>query len=150
MTTATLSSMDPISNHDSLLAICLLASYSNGEQSDAERQEIVRYAEEMDADNLAALSRRILMGKLSLEEACNGLGTQQDRLLAYEMARAICEIGGSVSAVEAEFLEKLRLRLALSKSDSTAVDEEVDSAVLAPLGLQLPENVTTDSSSMIL
>ena len=58
--------MKPTNNHDSLLAICLFAAFSNGEQCEAERQEIARYAEEMDADNLAALSRKILMGKLSL------------------------------------------------------------------------------------
>lgn len=142
--------MNPITTHDSLLAICLHAAYSNGEQSDAERQEIARYAEEMDADNLAALSRRILMGKLSIEEACAGLGTNQDRMLAYEMARAICEVGGSISVEEAEFLAELRGRLALSEGESSAVDAEVDSAALAPLGAPLPEGSTTDSGSMIL
>jgi uncharacterized protein (DUF697 family)/tellurite resistance protein len=142
--------MNPITTHDSLLAICLHAAYSNGEQSDAERQEIARYAEEMDADNLAALSRRILMGKLSIEEAGKGLGTNQDRMLAYEMARAICEVGGSISAEEGEFLAELRRHLALSKGESSAVDAEVDSAALAPLVTPLPEAVTTDSGSMIL
>jgi uncharacterized protein (DUF697 family)/tellurite resistance protein len=142
--------MNPITTHDSLLAICLHAAYSNGEQSDAERQEIARYAEEMDADNLAALSRRILMGKLPIEEACKGLGTHQDRMLAYEMARAICEVGGSISAEEGEFLAELRRYLALSEGESSAVDAEVDSAALAPLVTPLPEAVTTDSGSMIL
>ncbi len=142
--------MNPSTSHDSLLAICLFAAYSNGEQSDAERAEIARYADEMDADNLAAISRRILMGKLSLEEACKGLGTQQDRLLAYEMARAICEVGGSIAAEEAEFLADLRSRLSLSETESGAVDEEVDSATLAPLGMILTETAPTDSSGMIL
>lgn len=142
--------MNPITTHDSLLAICLHAAYSNGEQSDAERQEIARYAEEMDSENLAALSRRILMGKLPVEEACKGLGTNQDRMLAYEMARAICEVGGSISAEEGEFLAELRLRLALSQGDASAVDTEVDTAALAPLAMPLPESVTTDSGSMIL
>lgn len=150
MNTSTPATKNPITHHDSLLAICLFAAYSNGGQSEAERLEIARYAEELDAENPAALSRRILMGKLSLEEACNGLGTQQNRLLAYEMARAICEAGGSISSEEAEFLEDLRQRLSLSKSESAAVDEEVDSAALAPLGITAPEPVPTDSSSMIL
>lgn len=150
MTISNYITMNPITTHDSLLAICLHAAYSNGEQSDAERQEIARYAEEMDADNLAALSRRILMGKLSIEEAGKGLGTNQDRMLAYEMARAICEVGGSISAEEGEFLAELRRHLALSKGESSAVDAEVDSAALAPLVTPLPEAVTTDSGSMIL
>ncbi|MGL4400424.1 MAG: GTPase [Luteolibacter sp.] len=142
--------MNPNTSHDSLLATCLFAAYSNGEQSDAEREEITRYAEEMDADNLAAISRRILMGKLSLEEACMGLATRQDRLLAYEMARAICEVGGSITTEEAEFLADLRRRLNLSETESGAVDEEVDSATLAPLGMTLAETSAPDNSGMIL
>ena len=142
--------MNPANSHDSLLAICLHAAFSNGEQSDSERQEIARYAEEMDADNLAAISRRILMGKLSIEQACEGLGTNQDRMLAYEMARAICEADGSISAEEEEFLAELRRRLDLAKSESSAVDDEVDSFALAPLAATLPEAVVTDSNSMIL
>lgn len=142
--------MNPTSTHDSLLAICLFAAFSNGEQSDAERQEIARYAQEVDGANLAALSRRILMGKLSIVEACEGLGTSQDRMLAYEMARAICEADGSISAEEEEFLVDLRRQLALVKSDSSAVDEEVDSVALAPLAPTLPEATATDSGTMIL
>ena len=142
--------MNPTTTHDSLLAICLYAAFSNGEQSDAERQEIARYAEEMDVDNLALLSRRILMGKLSIEEACGGLGTNQDRMLAYEMARAICEADGSISAEEEEFLTELRRRLALAENESSAVDEEVDAFALAPLASKLSEAVAIDSGSMIL
>ncbi len=142
--------MNPITTHDALLAICLHAAYSNGEQSDAEREEIMGYAEEMDADNLAAISRRILMGKFTIEQACEGLGTNQDRMLAYEMARAICEIGGPISDEEKEFLSALRSNLALSQNESSSVDEEMNFAALAPLGVTLPDEVTPDSSGMIL
>lgn len=150
MSTTTTDPTNPISTHDSLLAVCLYAAFSNGEQSDAERQEILRYAEEMDADNLAMLSRRILMGKLSIQQACEGLGTNEERMLAYEMARAICEAGGSISAEEEEFLTDLRGRLALTEGDSAAVNNEVDSYALAPLAAPLEEAVAIDSSSMIL
>lgn len=142
--------MNQTNPHDSLLAICLFAAYSNGEQSDAERDEIARYADEMDADNLAALSRRILMGKLSIAEACAGLSTNENRMLAYEMARAICEAGGSISTEEEEFLADLRRLLALGKDKSGAVDIAVDSIALAPLETAQGETAYPDSSGMIL
>ncbi|MBC8126992.1 MAG: GTPase [Gloeobacteraceae cyanobacterium ES-bin-144] len=142
--------MNPTTTHDSLLALCLYAAFSDGEQSDAERQEIARYAEEMDADNLGLLSRRILMGKLSIEGACEGLGTQQDRMLAYEMARAICEADGEISVEEEDFPAELRRRLTLAKAESTAVDEMVDSIFLTPLAPTLPDAAAADSNSMIL
>jgi len=136
--------------HDSLLAICLFAAFSNGEQCDAERDEIARYANEMDADNLAELSRRILMGKFSLTDACKGLPTNENRMLAYEMARAICEAGGSISTEEEEFLRELRSLLALGEGESSAVDEKVDSVALAPLATAQDEAISTDTSGMIL
>ncbi len=136
--------------HDSLLAICLFAAFSNGEQCDAERDEIARYANEMDADNLAELSRRILMGKISLTSACKGLETNENRMLAYEMARAICEAGGSISTEEEEFLTELRSLLALGEGESSAVDEKVDFVALAPLATAQDEAISTDSSGMIL
>ena len=142
--------MKPTNNHDSLLAICLFAAFSNGEQCEAERQEIARYAEEMDADNLAALSRKILMGKLSLAEACEGLTGDNDRMLAYEMARAICEAGGSIGAEEEEFLADLRRHLALGEAEAIIVDKQVDSVALAPLSTEQLEAAVTDSSGMIL
>ncbi len=142
--------INPTNTHDSLLAICLFAAFSNGEQSEAERLEIARYAEEMDADNLAALSRRILMGKLTLAEVCEDLGENNDQMLAYEMARAICEAGGSIAAEEEEFLADLRRNLKLGESESLAVNEQVDSVALAPLAAAQDEAISTDSSGMIL
>jgi len=142
--------MNQTNTHDSLLAICLFAAFSNGEKSDAERDEITRYANEMDADNLAELSRRILMGKLTIAQACDGLSTSENRMLAYEMARAICEAGGSISKEEEEFLTKLRHLLSLGESESSSVDERVDSVALAPLATTQDEAPSSDSNGMIL
>jgi uncharacterized protein (DUF697 family) len=150
MTTANPIPTQQAATHDSLLAISLFAAFSNGGQCDAERREIARYAEEMNADNLASLSRRILMGKLTIGQACEGLATNEHRMLAYEMARAICEAGGSISTEEEEFLTDLRRRLGLAEDESRAVDEEVDSVALAPLAPTLPEAGTTDTGGMIL
>jgi uncharacterized protein (DUF697 family) len=142
--------MIPKNTHDSLLAICLFAAFSNGEQSDAERKEISRYAEEMGADNLAELTRKILMGKLTISAACEGLRNHEDRMLAYEMARAICEAGGAISADEETFLSDIRGHLALGKSDAITVNKEVDSIALAPITADIPETTETDCGSMIL
>lgn len=142
--------MKPITNHDSILAICLFAAYSKGELCDADRDEISRYAQEMDSDNLAVISRRVLMGKLSLEEACNSLGSQQERLLAYEMARSISESKNSISNEKPEFLKDLRNRLILSKGDSCTANAEGNSPAFAPLGMTLSETIPTDTCSIIL
>jgi uncharacterized protein (DUF697 family)/tellurite resistance protein len=137
-------------NSDSLLAICLFAAFSDGDKSESEREQITRIAAELESENLAEISRKILMGKISVESVVSGLESQQNRLLAYEMARAICEAGGMISAPEQEFLTRLRKALELSASDSQAVDDEVDALSLAPISNEVVPTSGIDNSSMIL
>jgi uncharacterized protein (DUF697 family)/tellurite resistance protein len=137
-------------NHDSLLAICLFAAFSDGDKSESEREQITRIAAELESDNLAEISRKILMGKISIESVVSGLESQQNRLLAYEMARAICEAGGIMTASEQEFLTRLRNALGLSASDSKAVDDKVDALSLAPISGEVGQTSGIDNSSMIL
>ncbi len=137
-------------NNESLLAICLFAAFSDGEHSDSEREQITRIATELESENLAEISRKILMGKTSIESAVSGLEPGQNRLLAYEMARAICEAGGSITTPEQEFLTRLRQALELSASDSKSVDDEVDALSLAPVSSAAVPTGAADNSSMIL
>jgi uncharacterized protein (DUF697 family)/tellurite resistance protein len=137
-------------NNESLLAICLFAAFSDGDHSDSEREQITRIAAELESDNLAEISRKILMGKISIESVVSGLDSPQNRLLAYEMARAICEAGGSITVPEQEFLTRLRGVLGLSAGDSKAVDDEVDALSLAPVSSEVAPAGEVDNSGMIL
>jgi uncharacterized protein (DUF697 family)/tellurite resistance protein len=138
------------SSNDALLAICLFASFADGEKSEAEREQIQRMAEELGSDDLAGISRRILMGKLSLESVASTLVTSEHRMLAYEMARAVCEANGSISAEEQVFLTDLRAELSLKPDESKAIDQEVDSLALAPLESGVATPSQQDNSAMIL
>ena len=123
----------PPSVQDSLLALCLYAAFGDGDKDNAEREEIKRIAEEIGSENLSSLSRRILMQKLPLSEVIAGLTSQNDRLLGYEMALAVCEASGSVSGDERAFLDDLRTQLGLGEGEAAVVKEEVDLFALAPL-----------------
>lgn len=137
-----------LSSHDALLAICLFSAFSDGDQSDAERQTIGKFSEETGNEDVAAISRQILMGKLDMKKAVAALETSQERMLAYEMARSVCEAGGEVSAEEQRFLSDLRGWLGLGMGDAQRVDEEVDSLALAPL--ESGSNPVPDHDGMIL
>ncbi len=138
------------SNHEALLAICLFAAFSDGDKSESERTQIAKIAEELESNNLAEISRKILMGKISIESVVGELDSQSSRLLAYEMARAICEAGGSITTPEQEFLTRLRAALALTVDDSNAVDDEVDALSLVPIAQENAPPSAVDHSSMIL
>jgi uncharacterized protein (DUF697 family)/tellurite resistance protein len=137
-------------NHESLLAICLFAAFADGDKSDDERGHIEALSRELGGGDVSAVSRRILMGRLSVDSAVAGLNTREDCMLAYEMARAVCEAGGSISADEQAFLNDLRAKLALGDSDAKTLDDEVDSVALAPLETGGPAVAAADQGGMIL
>lgn len=135
---------------ESLLAICLFAAFADGDKSDNERTHIESLASELGGGDASAVSRRILMGRLSVDAAAAELKTREERMLAYEMARAVCEAGGSISADEQVFLNELRAKLSLVDADAKTLDDEVDSVALAPLQSSEPLTVVADQGGMIL
>lgn len=118
--------------NDSLLAICLFAAFSDGDKSESEREAVRQIAEDLGSENIATLSRQILLRKLPLETAIAGLSTNEERLLAYEMALGICEAGGSVSQEEQQFLTHLKTQLGLGNT-ADGVEREVAAVSLEPV-----------------
>lgn len=145
--------MQPADLHpttEPLLAICLFAAFADGDKSEEERAHVESLARELGGGDVSAVSRRILMGRLSVDAAAAELQTNDDRMLAYEMARAVCEASGSISADEQAFLNDLRAKLALGATDVQALDAEVDAVALAPLDAGEPASVVADQGGMIL
>lgn len=149
-------STDLLSPVESILAVSLFAAYADGDRCEPERARIERIAGELGWEYLSGISRRILMGKLSLTDAAAGLAKAEDRQAAYEFARAVCEVDGDLSSDESAFLGELRGLLALDRETSRRLDEEVDRLALAPLASPalgtpppLPAAVP-DQSGMIL
>ena len=150
---------ETLSPVESTLAITLFAAFADGDRSEPERARIDRLAGDLGWQDLSAISRRILMGKLSLAGAVAGLGPSEEREAAYELARAVCEIDGDLSAEESAFLAELRGLCRLDPATSRQLDAEVDSVTLVPLGPALvaagqppppPPTVVPDQEGMIL
>jgi uncharacterized protein (DUF697 family)/tellurite resistance protein len=136
-------------NAEALIAICLFAAFADGAKCDTERAQVEALARELGDEDVQSISRRILMGRMSLDSAAAALQSREDRMLAYEMARAVCECGGSISPDEQAFLTDLAEKLALTAEEARPLDEEVDSVALAPLPSS-EASTTTDQSGMIL
>ena len=142
---------------ESTLAVTLFAAFADGDRCEPERARIERIAAELGWEDLAAISRQILMGKLSLAGAVAGLEEKQERQDAYELARAVCEVDGDLSPDETAFLEELRSLLGLDWETSRGLDDEVDALALAPLAPvvvesppPLPAVSVPDQGGMIL
>jgi uncharacterized protein (DUF697 family)/tellurite resistance protein len=137
-------------NSEALIAICLFSAFSDGSKCETERQRIDALALELGDDDVPEISRRILMGRLSLDIATAALKTREERLLAYEMARAVCESGGSISPDEQTFLSDLSSKLGMTSGDTKQLDEDVDAVALAPFAAPSAASVADDQSGMIL
>jgi uncharacterized protein (DUF697 family)/tellurite resistance protein len=139
---------------DALLAICLMAAMCDGDKSEVERSEVRRIAEELGSSDPSALSRKILMGRLSLDEVASRLSTPSQRLLAYEMALGVCESDEAVSPTEKQFLAEISSALGLGAAQTAPVAKEVESVVLAPVQSQPAPSSSPaskpDNSGMIL
>jgi len=145
-----MSSILSLSATDSQLCICLFASFSDGQKCENERARITDLAAELGSENFSSLSRQILMGKLSLDQAVAALPEQNERMLAYEMARAVCEADGTISTDESNFLSELSGKLSLGTTETLSLNKEVDSFALAPVATEAPAIVPAENSSMIL
>lgn len=142
---------------ESTLAVTLFAAFADGDRCEPERARIEHIAAELGWDDLSAISRQILMGKLSLAGAVAGLEEKQERQDAYELARAVCEVDGDLSPDETSFLEELRSLLGLDWETARSLDDEVDALALAPLAPAvvdspppLPAASVPDQGGMIL
>lgn len=135
---------------EALLAVCLLASFADGAKSGREHEEIRRTAEDLGIDDAGGLIRRVLTGRESLESATARLGAPRERLLAYEMALAVCEADGPAGTEESTFLKNLRDRLCLDAEQVHVAEAEVDPLVLAPVETPDTAQPAAENGALIL
>lgn len=105
-----------------IVAICLLASFCDGEKHDREREQIRQVAEGLTGNetvNLAGIYQDVLLRRITIESAVASLTSYETRQLAYEMAVCVCDADGRTSEKEEAFLKDLRQRLFDSNASST-------------------------------
>jgi uncharacterized protein (DUF697 family)/tellurite resistance protein len=97
------------SEQEAVVAIALLAAFSDGQKDEAEHAAIRRVAEgfEIQLVDMASLYQQIITGKLTLNQAAGQLTSDQAKSLAYEVARCICEADGYMHPAEEAFLKDL-------------------------------------------
>lgn len=108
--------------HKAIIYVCILAAFSDGNQSEAERAQIQRILDGFSGDNLDLSSayQDILSGKIVLSDAANQLQSAAAKALAYEMAVCLCNADGAQSDSERQFLAGLRQLLHLNDAAADA------------------------------
>ncbi len=132
---------------EALVAICLFAAFADGDKSESEHTEVRRIADGFGENLAPTITQKILTGRLGMAHAASALTDPNHRLLAYEMAVAVCDADGTVTPTERAFLEDLRSQLAIGTSEAQQTEQPVTDVALAPLGDQ-PSS--PDNGGMIL
>jgi uncharacterized protein (DUF697 family) len=112
-----------------------MAAFTDGSQSDAERERIRNLIESFQQPDLKSLElyRDVVLRKVTIQEFAAALSTPESRLLAYEMAVGVCDADDRLNAAEKAFLTDLQAALSLKESDTAPVREEAEKLVSAAL-----------------
>jgi uncharacterized protein (DUF697 family)/tellurite resistance protein len=123
-------------DQQAIITIALIAAFTDGTNTDAERAEVKRVADSLSASgemNIAAIYQDVLMKRATVDTAVSQLSTTEARTLAYEMAVCVCDADGAQSATEQQFLAQLAQRLGLEASTSSEFSAKAESFAVAPL-----------------
>lgn len=109
----------------SILTICLLAAFADGDKSDAERARFTRIADSLASPGFdtAGLYQDVLLKRVTLPQAAAALSTPEFRRLAYEMAVGVCDADDALNPAEQRFLAELRRALGLDASATARFDQ---------------------------
>ncbi|MDQ3195730.1 MAG: TerB family tellurite resistance protein [Pseudomonadota bacterium] len=132
----------------SILTLCLMAAFADGDKHERERAEIKRIADALASDasiNIAALYQDVLLKRVSLTETTAALTTPESRLLGFEMAVCVCDADGMQSDAERRFLAGARAELGLNVEQAQAYTDQAEAIAAAPLQAAAPASSTSDS-----
>jgi uncharacterized protein (DUF697 family)/tellurite resistance protein len=128
-----------------ILTIALLAAFADGNKADTEREAIRRMADSLGHEaggaGLAQLYQDVLLKRVSLGSAVQGLSDPGHKQLAYEMAVCVCDADGRQSPAEAAFLADLKGQLGLGEADTASFEQEEAALVEASSALVVVANV---------
>lgn len=136
----------------SVLTLCLMAAFADGDKHERERAEIRRIAASLAGDGdtgLAARYQDVLLGRVDLAEAVRGLDSVGSKQLAYEMAVCVCDADGLQSAAERAFLERLREALGLAAEAAREHSERAEAITALPLAGAAGSTVADRSDAVL-
>ncbi|MBY0410102.1 MAG: TerB family tellurite resistance protein, partial [Burkholderiaceae bacterium] len=132
-----------------ILALCVLASFADGDKHERERDEIKRVAQNFspgDLGQLSTLYQDVLMKRVTLASVVQQLQSDDAKQLAYEMAVCVCDADGTLSAPEQRFLAEIRPALGLDATASAAFVQDAQSIAALPMADNLPVAASASTS----
>lgn len=134
--------------HEAVLTVALMGALADGQQSDAERQQVRDLARSLGGEamvqRLPALITPVMLRRLPLAELCSRIQDPDLKHLAYELAVGVCESDGPACAAEQRFLQELREHLALRPLEVQQVHQIPDA-----VSRQLSEGLQSQGAAAV-
>jgi len=127
---------------EALTALCVMASMADGTKHESERARIQAIfdglARSEDSRALASAYGRVMLKQTSLTQEALALESSESRILAYEMAVAVCDSDGACTPQEKQFLVELQQALGILPAQASELNARADALAEAGLPPPLP------------
>ena len=134
-----------------VITLALLAAFSDGNNTDAERAEVKRIADSLSASgemNIAAIYQDVLMKRVDTAAAVAQLGSAESKTLAYELAVCVCDADGAQSPAEKQFLSQLAQMLGIDAGHAQSFSSNAEALAAAPLAASTSVEPPMTASTM--
>lgn len=139
------------SETESILTLCLMASFADGDKHERERQQMKKITDSLAGGEVdfTALYQDVLLNKPEISAVASRLVTPGSHELAYEMAVCVCDADDVCNPVERQFLDQLRTALALPASATQPADSEAAALATIPVASPVPAQ-SEETDAMVL
>jgi uncharacterized membrane protein YebE (DUF533 family) len=139
------------SETETILTLCLMASYADGERHEHERTNLKKAAASLGGEevDLMALHNEVLLKKTDVATLASRLLSSDARMLAYEMAVCICDADDVCCAAERRFLDELRTALNLPVASTQSMEDQAAALTMLPVASPTTE-LSEKTDAMIL
>ncbi len=137
---------------ESILTLCLMASFADGDKDQRERDQIKKLADSLAGTEVdfMALYQEVLLGKPAIADIAARLTTTESRQLAYEMSVCVCDADGLSNDAEKQFLTELRDALGLAPAVAAATDAEVEALAVIPAATPTPDSAQSEETKAMV
>ena len=139
------------SETESILTLCLMASFADGDKHERERQQMKKITDSLANEQIdvTALYQKVLLNRPDVTAVAEGLVAPGSRQLAYEMAVCVCDADDVCNPAEQQFLDQLRTALGLSVAATQPADAEAAALATIPVASPAPA-LAEETGAMIL